>query len=81
MLTSLEKLSVYEWQTRTGKDYFCTHCGILPFRIPSRLTGKEIEEGKIPFDGWAINVRCLENVDITAIPVVLIDGRNLIPCG
>ncbi|MGJ7575783.1 GFA family protein [Variovorax sp. RB2P76] len=77
MRSSIESLSVYEWGTRTGKDYFCPSCGILPFRVPSNPTEEEIAKGKLPFEGWAVNVRCLEGVDLTEIPVVLIDGANL----
>jgi hypothetical protein len=77
MLSSLDSLSVYEWGTRTGKDYFCPICGILSFRVPSNLTKDEQAEGKLAFEGWAVNVRCLKGVDLTEIPVVLIDGTNL----
>ncbi|MBH1964007.1 MAG: GFA family protein [Comamonadaceae bacterium] len=77
LLTPLENLSVYEWGTRTAKDYFCPQCGILPFRVPSAPTESERAEGKRRFEGWAINVRCLEDVDLTKIPVVVIDGAGL----
>lgn len=77
MLTPLETLSVYEWGTRTAKDYFCPSCGVLPFRIPSDPTEDEIAQGKLPFEGWAVNVRCLEVVDLANVPVVLIDGASL----
>lgn len=47
------------------------------FRVPSNPTEDELAEGKLPFEGWAVNVRCLQGVDLTEIPVVLIDGANL----
>ncbi|WP_456301243.1 GFA family protein [Acidovorax bellezanensis] len=77
MLTPLENLSVYEWHTKTARDYFCPSCGILPFRIPSQPTADEIRAGKLPFEGWAINVLCLANVDLAGIPVVRINGADL----
>ena len=32
--TPLEDLCLYQWHTKTAKDYFCPVCGILPFRRP-----------------------------------------------
>ena len=34
LLTPIEELSLYQWHTKTAKDYFCPICGILPFRRP-----------------------------------------------
>jgi hypothetical protein len=77
MISSIEKLKVYEWHTKTAKDYFCKTCGILPFRIPSALSKKEVEEGVKPFHGWAINARCLEGLDLDSLKVVRINGLEL----
>jgi len=65
-LTPLEDLRVYQWNTRQAKDYFCPVCGILPFRRPRN--GKDI---------WTVNVRCLEGVDLDAIPVRRVFGSEL----
>jgi hypothetical protein len=75
--TPLEDLKVYEWHTKTAKDYFCSVCGILPFRRPRALTQSEIENGMKPFNGWAINVRCLHGVDISQLSVLRIYGKDL----
>jgi len=75
--TSLADLSLYEWHTKTAKDYFCPNCGILPFRRPSALTKKEIEKGMKVFTGWAINARCLEGLDFSNLPIVEINGADL----
>jgi len=77
LFTPLEALSVYAWHSKTAKDYFCPQCGILPFRIPSDPTPEERAEGKLPFVGWAVNVRCLEGVQLENIPVVTIKGAAL----
>ena len=77
MVTPLEHLTLYQWHSRTGKDYFCPTCGVMPFRVPSAPTPEEVARGKTPFEGWAVNVRCLENVDLQGVPVVLIDGASL----
>ena len=75
--TPLEGLRVYEWHTKTAKDYFCPNCGILPFRRPRSLADSEIAKGMKPFNGWAINVRCLKGIDFSAIPIIQINGKDL----
>ncbi len=75
--TPLEKMSVYQWHTKTAKDYFCPKCGILPFRRPSKLTESELKSGMTSFEGWAINVRCLDGIDLSAIPIKEIYGSKI----
>ncbi|MEM7020533.1 MAG: GFA family protein [Pseudomonadota bacterium] len=64
--TPLEELTLYQWHTKTAKDYFCPNCGILPFRRPR--TAPEL---------WTINVRCLTDVDLDAIPPKKLQGSLL----
>lgn len=66
LLTPLSELSLYEWHTRTAKDYFCPVCGILAFRRPRMAPGM-----------WAVNVRCLDGVDLASIPVQHVHGSQL----
>jgi hypothetical protein len=66
LLTPLDELSVYQWHTRTAKDYFCPACGVLPFRRPR--TAPHL---------WAVNVRCLDDVDLSAITVQPVYGSRL----
>lgn len=73
----LEELTLYQWHTKTAEDYFCPTCGILPFRRPRTLTKVETAEGMKEFRGWAVNVRCLEGVDLEAIPVKKVYGSRL----
>lgn len=77
LLTPWEQLSLYQWGSRTAKDYFCKTCGILPFRRPSDPTPEELRGAVPPFDGWAVNVRCLAGVDLHALPVRRICGSRL----
>jgi len=78
LATSWEDLTVYQWGTGTACDYFCATCGILPFRRPSDPTPSERAVGAVPFDGWAVNVRCLDGVDIDVIPVRRIHGSTIV---
>ena len=66
ILTSLSDMTLYQWHTKTAKDYFCPICGILPFRRPR--TAPEL---------WTINVRCLNNVDLAAVPIEYVHGSKL----
>lgn len=66
LLTPLEDMALYTWNTHTARDYFCPTCGILPFRRPR--TGPGL---------WGINVRCLEGIDLDAIPVKRVFGSRL----
>jgi len=63
---SLEELSLYQWHTRTARDYFCPTCGVLSFRRPR--TASQV---------WGINVRCLDGVNLSAIPVHDVHGSRL----
>ncbi|HJW42334.1 MAG TPA: GFA family protein [Rhizomicrobium sp.] len=65
-LTPLDDLATYTFNTHTARDYFCPTCGILPFRRPRTAPGE-----------WSINVRCLEEVDLDAIPVKRVQGSRL----
>lgn len=66
LLTPLEELAVYTFHTQTAKDYFCPVCGIQPFRRPR--TAPEL---------WTVNIRCIENIDLDAIPVERVHGSKL----
>jgi hypothetical protein len=66
LLTALDDLTCYTFNTHTARDYFCPNCGILPFRRPRTAPG-----------AWGINVRCLDGVDVGAIPVKHVLGSRL----
>jgi hypothetical protein len=77
LLTPLSALTLYQWHTRTAEDWFCPVCGILPFRRPRQRTAGEIAAGMPAFDGWSVNVRCLEGVDLDGVPVRRVHGSRL----
>jgi hypothetical protein len=66
LLTPLDELALYQWHTKTAEDYFCPDCGILPFRRPR--TAPHL---------WGVNVRCLEGVDLSSIPIKYVYGSRL----
>jgi len=68
LLTSDEKLSTYEFNKHVIKHRFCPTCGIHPFGEGSDPSGNKMA---------AINVRCLEGVEFSSLPVKHFDGRSL----
>jgi hypothetical protein len=60
-----DDLATYRFNTGTAQHTFCRHCGIHAFYVP-RSDPDKID----------VNVRCLEGVDVAALPVKEFDGRN-----
>jgi hypothetical protein len=65
LLSGEDALSTYQFNTGTAKHTFCRHCGIHSFYVP-RSDPDKID----------VNVRCLDDIDLTAITVLPFDGRN-----
>lgn len=68
VLSGSDALGDYQFGQKVIHHHFCQICGIRPF---SR--GKD-REGR---DVVAVNVRCLDGVDIDALQIVRFDGRSL----
>jgi hypothetical protein len=66
--TDAAALSTYKFNKHHISHHFCPTCGIHPF-------GEAVDPKGNPMA--AINVRCLENVDLSALPVQHFDGRAL----
>jgi hypothetical protein len=68
LLSGESNLLDYQFNTKSGHNLFCKTCGIRSF-------GRGHVE-QIGGDYVSINIRCLEDVDLTGIPVTLRDGKN-----
>lgn len=68
LLTPEQAAGTYTFNKHVVKHRFCPVCGIHPYA-----------EGTDPKSNAmaAINVRCLEGIDLAAIPVQNYDGRSL----
>lgn len=68
LLTPESNLSTYTFNRHAIKHHFCGVCGCSPFG-----------EGKDPASGAdmaAINVRCIEDIDLSTLQVHHHDGRS-----
>jgi hypothetical protein len=63
-----EDLRDYRFGKRTIHHYFCSHCGVGSFSRGSAPDGREMV---------AVNVRCLDDVDIDKLKLTPFDGRSL----
>ncbi|MEP7314924.1 MAG: GFA family protein [Pseudomonadota bacterium] len=58
---------VYSFNKHLLKHRFCPACGIHPYAEGKDPKGNEMA---------AINIRCLDDIDLTSIPVTHFDGRS-----
>lgn len=66
ILAGADALSLYEWNTRRAKHYFCSRCGIYTFHRKRALP-----------DHYEVNVRCLDGFDASVVPVRGVDGVGM----
>lgn len=64
LLAGEEYLTLYQFNTRIARHYFCKVCGVYTFHRPRTAP-----------DMYAINVGCLEGVDPLSLETKLNDGR------
>ena len=60
-----DALSTYRFGTGVAQHHFCRTCGVASFYVPRSHP-----------DGVDVNVRCLGDVEIDALPVRRFDGRH-----
>jgi hypothetical protein len=65
LLTPIDDLATYTFNTRVAKHHFCPRCGVAPFYI-ARSDPDKID----------VNARCLDGVNIAALKIEPFDGRN-----
>jgi hypothetical protein len=67
-LTQPDTTSTYFFNKHVIQHRFCPNCGTQPFGYGKDRGGKEIA---------AINVRCLEDIDLATLRIQKFDGRSL----
>jgi hypothetical protein len=59
-------LSLYQWNTRRAKHYFCSRCGIYTFHRKRAAP-----------DHYGVNVFCLDGFDPVSVPVRATEGIGM----
>ena len=67
LTTPEQNASTYTFNRHVIKHRFCPVCGIHPYAEASDAKGNPMA---------AINIRCLEGIDLDAVPVKHFDGRS-----
>ncbi len=60
-------LGLYQFGAKTAKHFFCKNCGIYTFHETARKAGH-----------YRVNVACIDEVDVFALPVEVFDGKHLL---
>jgi len=68
VLTSEADIGTYTFNKHLIKHRFCHTCGIHPYGEGTDPKGNRM---------GAINIRCLEGIDLESVPVQHFDGRSL----
>ena len=69
-----ENVATYLWGSRTVKHHFCAGCGCGTYsESPDWSSGKpDFDNPKV-----GVNSRLFDDFDLDAVPVTVIDGKNL----
>jgi hypothetical protein len=68
LLTSNKDVATYTFNKHVIEHRFCPTCGIHPFGEGTDPKGNRMA---------AINIRCLEGIDLDSVPVQHFDGRSV----
>lgn len=63
--TPWQALTLYTFNTGVAQHWFCATCGIKSFYLPRSHP-----------DGYSINARCLDAVELDDLDITPFDGRN-----
>lgn len=66
LLAGEDKLTLYQWNTKIARHYFCGVCGVYPFHRKRAMP-----------DCYAINVMALDDFDPTGMAVRRAEGRGM----
>ena len=68
LLTPAEDMATYTFNKHVIQHHFCPSCGMHPFGVGVDPKGNRMA---------AVNIRCLEHLDLASVPVKQFDGRAL----
>ena len=61
-----DHLTLYQWNTRRARHYFCKGCGIYVFHRKRAAP-----------DHYGVNAFCLQDFDMSALPIRATEGANM----
>jgi hypothetical protein len=67
LLSAPDAASTYTFNKHVIKHHFCPTCGMHPYGEGTDPKGNAMA---------AINIRCLEDIDLASVPVTMYDGRS-----
>lgn len=67
LVSGQESLSDYQFGKKVIHHYFCQNCGVTSFSAGSNPDGTEMR---------AVNVRCLDDVELESLEIQHFDGKN-----
>ena len=65
LLSGEDSLADYRFGTGTARHFFCSHCGVKSFYVPRSHP-----------DGYSVNARCLDGVDLASLSVTPFDDGD-----
>lgn len=68
LLSGQGELCDYQFAKRHIHHLFCTNCGVRSFARGTAADGATV---------YAVNVRCLDNIDLDRIKAIPFDGKSL----
>lgn len=68
LLTPEEDSSSYLFNKHKIKHRFCPTCGVAPYSEATAPSGEAMA---------AINIRCIEGIDLESVPITHFDGRSM----
>jgi hypothetical protein len=66
VLKGEDMLTLYQWNTRRAKHYFCRCCGIYVFHRKRAAP-----------DHFGVNIMCLDQFDVRSVPVRATEGASM----
>jgi hypothetical protein len=61
-----ELLTLYEWNSKLAKHYFCSRCGIYVFHRKRAAP-----------DDFGVNIFCLDGFDVASLPIRATEGIGM----
>ncbi len=66
LLAGADALTLYQWNAKIARHFFCSVCGIYPFHRKRSMP-----------DHYGINVRCLEGFEANSVAVRQAEGKTM----